>query len=433
MGIARAFINYDIKRRILQDYFGFSVCTIMNINDWDEKILKRHKTDGTEKYIDIAKQYEQEFHDDVMGRLGVLEATYVTRATDWMDQIIAVIQVTVDQGFAYESEGSVLLDSLIRGCALWVPSNTGEPEWPSPWGSGRPMWDLAFITSTGAASVLQKFTGRTKADFYSGDFLAQPTPQGKRWAKCWIKSGAVNGWPGSLRKALGTFTARQLRLLCLLHKYDKRLRNDDDLMCGVLETEKLFMDFFQTIKRKQTEYEQKQGTDNHYAKWKPATFQLHQFLQESKDKVDAALRNDFDAATAMIILVKLIRATDDYLSESESVPRSVAVEVALYLTNILQIFGVSLPESSGISIDGAMNTYASGGVDDESSPLKEALPPILDVVAEFMTVAVNDNNDGKDLTKIIFDLPDKLLKVGVKLEAESDGKLPLRYVWKLVY
>jgi cysteinyl-tRNA synthetase len=427
MGNARTFINYDIKRRILQDYFGYSVRTILNINDWDEKIVERRKTEGAATYLDIAHKYEKEFHEDVMCCLGLLEPTHVTRVTDWMEQIIAGIQVVVDQGFAYESKGSVFLDP--RDCALWIPSKTGEPEWKSPWGLGRPQWNLPFIASTGAAAVIQKFEGTKQSQFFSGDFLSQPSQQDKRWAKCWIKSGAINGWTGSLRDALEIYTARQLRLLCLLHKYDKRLEKDGKLMRDVLETEQLLINFFKTIKAKEPEYQEEQATGG---KWKPAAFRLRLLLQESKEGVNVALCDDLDASAAMKILVDLIKATDDYLSQSESVAVTVPVNVARYVTNILQMFGLVSTESKDIGISGAMTDASDSGVDDdELSLLEEALTPVLDVVAEFMNVVANDR-DGNDMKDTIFDLPDKLLKVGVKLKDESGGEEPFRYVWKLV-
>lgn len=41
IGHARAYLSFDILRRVLQDYFGYDIQYIMNITDIDDKIIKR--------------------------------------------------------------------------------------------------------------------------------------------------------------------------------------------------------------------------------------------------------------------------------------------------------------------------------------------------------------------------------------------------------
>ena len=41
MGHARNYVTFDIVRRILQDYFGYSILYVMNVTDVDDKIIRR--------------------------------------------------------------------------------------------------------------------------------------------------------------------------------------------------------------------------------------------------------------------------------------------------------------------------------------------------------------------------------------------------------
>lgn len=42
MGHARAYLSFDILRRVMQHYFGYDVHYVMNITDIDDKIIKRY-------------------------------------------------------------------------------------------------------------------------------------------------------------------------------------------------------------------------------------------------------------------------------------------------------------------------------------------------------------------------------------------------------
>jgi cysteinyl-tRNA synthetase len=474
---ARNCISLDIIRRILQDYFGYFICSIMTVNDWDDKIMKQSKEVVGTEYTTVSQKYEKAFLED-MDRLGVLQPTIVTRVTDCMEQITEGIHEIVDQGLAYERHGSVFFDmhayesqpkahwlltpELVRKAALnaenetantndevppkrsrrdfalWRPSETGEPEFTSSWGLGRPTWHVTFNASAGVV-LLQKLVGTKQAVLYSGDLHDAQS------AKHWIQSADLNGWSYSVRGALEHFvehyTPRHLRLLCLLHKYSTPIECNEVFMRPVLTTEKLLRDFFRTIQEKQKEQGLATASPHKHPniKWDFAASQLQVLLQESSDQVDAALKDDFDTPTVMKILVSLVKATADYLSKGNSVVMSVPLSVARFVTRILQVFGVADSNTSNdIGFDGSIVEYKYGqcGLTRE-----EALTPVLDVVAEFMTRAANDQKSGCDLSKPIFNFPDHLSKVGVKLEEWREPFAPdqgdydefeYRYVWKLV-
>ena len=43
MGHARNYVTFDIVRRVLEDYFGYSILYVMNVTDVDDKIIRRAK------------------------------------------------------------------------------------------------------------------------------------------------------------------------------------------------------------------------------------------------------------------------------------------------------------------------------------------------------------------------------------------------------
>ena len=107
-----------------------------------------------------------------MDALGALRPTHEPRATEFIPQMIAMIETLIARGHAYVAEGHVLfavasfpaygrfanrsLDEMQAGArvevapykrdpmdfVLWKPSSSAEPGWPSPWGHGRPGWHI---------------------------------------------------------------------------------------------------------------------------------------------------------------------------------------------------------------------------------------------------------------------------------------------------
>ena len=107
-----------------------------------------------------------------MRALGIAPADVEPRATEHIAEVIEVVQRLVDRGLAYPAEGDVYYavgsfagygqlsgqstDDLKAGArieigehkrspldfALWKGAKPGEPQWPSPWGPGRPGWHI---------------------------------------------------------------------------------------------------------------------------------------------------------------------------------------------------------------------------------------------------------------------------------------------------
>ena len=166
IGHARAMISFDIIARHLR-FSGFDLNYVRNITDVDDKIIKRAaENDETPESLTL-RMIEAQTQDEL--KLGNKLPDREPKATEFMQEIIDMISVLVDKGFAYQgSTGDVYfrtekheaygklnnrkLEDMLAGAridvesakenpadfVLWKSAKEGEVHWQSPWGIGRP-------------------------------------------------------------------------------------------------------------------------------------------------------------------------------------------------------------------------------------------------------------------------------------------------------
>ncbi|HXX09003.1 MAG TPA: cysteine--tRNA ligase [Pseudolabrys sp.] len=174
IGNARPVIVFDVLFRLLRHIYGENhVIYVRNVTDVDDKINTRAAERGI-PIRDLTEETYKYFKEDVAA-LGCLPPTIEPRATEYIDEMKALIERLVKSGHAYVAEDNVLfhvpsmkdygqlskrpLDEMIAGARvevapykkdpqdfiLWKPSKPGEPAWPSPAGikaQGRPGWHI---------------------------------------------------------------------------------------------------------------------------------------------------------------------------------------------------------------------------------------------------------------------------------------------------
>ena len=104
IGHARSAIVFDV----LVKYFrarGTDVTFVKNFTDVDDKIIKRANELGKDP-ADLAQEYIDSFYED-MDALAVMRPDKEPRATEYIDDMIGMIQTLIDKGFAYEVDGDV--------------------------------------------------------------------------------------------------------------------------------------------------------------------------------------------------------------------------------------------------------------------------------------------------------------------------------------
>ena len=170
LGHARMLIVFDVVRRHLVAS-GYDVTFVRNITDIDDKIIQRARENG-EPMRALTDRFIRAYHEDCAA-LGVQRADEEPRATEFVAQIVEMVQTLVDKGYAYVAgNGDVYytvakfapygrlsgkrLADLRAGArievdeakrdpldfVLWKAAKPGEPAWDSPWGPGRPGWHI---------------------------------------------------------------------------------------------------------------------------------------------------------------------------------------------------------------------------------------------------------------------------------------------------
>lgn len=169
IGNARCYIAFDAIYRYLK-YKGFEVIYVRNITDIDDKIINRAKEEEVSPQ-EITEKYTLAFFDD-MEKLGVETPQFQPKATELVKEMIEMVKVLIDKGYAYEVDGDVFfsvtkfndygklsgrtLEEMRAGervavdlrkqhpmdFALWKSAKPDEPSWQSPWGMGRPGWHI---------------------------------------------------------------------------------------------------------------------------------------------------------------------------------------------------------------------------------------------------------------------------------------------------
>ena len=163
LGNARAAVVYDVLFRLLRHVYGEDRVTyVRNLTDIDDKIIARAQETGR-SVESITEETIRWYHED-MDALGCLRPTdmslsngrgmqmYEPRATEYLPQMIAMIEALIARGHAYEAEGHVLfsvasyeaygrlsgrsVEDMIAGARVTWPPTSATP-WTSCSGSPR--------------------------------------------------------------------------------------------------------------------------------------------------------------------------------------------------------------------------------------------------------------------------------------------------------
>ncbi|NJD91955.1 MAG: cysteine--tRNA ligase [Geobacter sp.] len=250
IGHARANVAFDVVYRYLQ-HAGYEVTYVRNYTDIDDKIINRANKEGVEFSV-ISERYIKSFDED-MARLNLALPTHQPKATEYVGEIIALVQKLIAKGAAYPVDGDVYfsvekyepylklsgrnLDDMQAGArvdvderkqnpmdfALWKGAKPGEPFWESPWGKGRPGWHIE------CSAMSMKLLGETFDIHGGGKDLVFPhheneiaqseAASGKPFVRYWMHNGFVNINAEKMSKSLGNFfTIREI-----LERYDSEV------------------------------------------------------------------------------------------------------------------------------------------------------------------------------------------------------------------
>ncbi len=108
IGNYRAYIFTDILKRYLS-YSNYNVNHVMNITDVDDKII-RDSQNQNKTLKEFTEFYTVEFFKD-LNSLNILQAATYTKATDYIDQMVKIIEILLEKGYAYKApDNSIYFD-----------------------------------------------------------------------------------------------------------------------------------------------------------------------------------------------------------------------------------------------------------------------------------------------------------------------------------
>ena len=237
IGHARMILVFDMIVRYLR-FRGYEVNYVRNITDIDDKIINRSQENG-EPFNELTGRFIQAMNEDFEA-LNVLVPDSEPRATDHIEQIVAMISRLLDNGYAYRAEnGDIFYDvsafedygklsgknveELRAGIrvdvqeektdpvdfVLWKAEKPGEPAWDSPWGRGRPGWHIE-------CSAMSTHCLGDDFDIHGGgqdlrfphheNEIAQSRGAGSStFVNTWIHNGFVRVDDEKMSKSLGNF------------------------------------------------------------------------------------------------------------------------------------------------------------------------------------------------------------------------------------
>ncbi|MFC6645779.1 cysteine--tRNA ligase [Granulicella cerasi] len=171
IGNFRTFLHVDVLRRVAR-LNGLALKHVMNITDVDDKIIRNAGIAG-KPINEYSAKFEKAFFED-MDALGVERPEQVARATESIDDMVALIEKLASEDIAYKGpdgswyfriakfpdygklskkdfegiEDGARVDvdeydkDAARDFALWKAVKPGETSWQTPLGEGRPGWHI---------------------------------------------------------------------------------------------------------------------------------------------------------------------------------------------------------------------------------------------------------------------------------------------------
>lgn len=372
LGHARAYVSFDVIRRVLEDYFGYDVVYAMNITDIDDKIIGRalEQSQGDVSYAcsRITTKFEREFFED-MDRLSVKRPTFVTRVTDYVSKIVDFVEVLEKKGFAYEANGSVYFDlrkykeqwksPVFVDCravnetetetekrnrtdfVLWKKAKENEPRYESKWGPGRPGWHIEC--SAMATDVLGDL------DIHSGGVdLAFPHHENEiaqsqaflgtgQWTNYFLHSGHLHIEGRKMSKSLKNFVTirealekagpRELRMLFLLHNWGSDSEFSEESLEYARKVEQKVVNFISFC----------ESSAEAPVVLSPGDREAMEFLEKTKTDVHAALCNNVDTQKTVLLLLNLI---SQLYKTTDRIGDAVLRAAGAYVRRISEVFGL---------------------------------------------------------------------------------------------
>ncbi|HCX88711.1 MAG TPA: cysteine--tRNA ligase [Gammaproteobacteria bacterium] len=437
LGHARVLVVFDMVVRVLRAW-GHKVEYVRNITDIDDKIIAR-AAELSEPFEDLTERFIGAMHEDER-ILNVAPPDKEPRATGHINEIISMTCKLEEQGLAYQgNNGDVYfrvrqfenyghlsgrsLDEMKAGArvdkdeskddpldfVLWKHAKPGEPQWPSPWGDGRPGWHIecSAMSTRCLGDHFDIHGGGMDLRFphHENEIAQTEGATAKKFVNIWMHNGFVQIDEEKMSKSLGNFftirdivskdvnqvrAGEAIRFLILLSHYRSPLNFSDAVLDQAqIGLERLYSALF------------KVAEDGSQPQLESVP-EVHDYAQE----FDAALEDDFNTPSAIAVLFDIVKGINRALETGRSA-------TAYALSEQLKILGGRL----GLLYQDPGVMLGAGGAFAESSNTGEDEG---NQVIEALIQSRNQARQEKDFEKSD-DIRAKLEALRVILEDRPDG------------
>jgi cysteinyl-tRNA synthetase len=361
IGHMRMLVAFDVVQRWLR-HSGHALTYVRNITDIDDKIIRRAAERG-ESIEALTARFIQAMDEDAAA-LGVAKPDQEPRATQFVPEIVTLIEKLIARGHAYAApNGDVMyavasfdgygqlsgkrLEDLRAGArvevneakrdpldfVLWKHSKTGEPAWPSPWGAGRPGWHIE-CSAMSMALLGEHFDLHgggmdLKFPHHENEIAQSCGASSSPFVNCWMHNGFVNVDSEKMSKSLGNFfTLREvlphlrhpevLRYFLVASHYRgpinytlENLIQADATLCGLYNALRGVP-------------ESEPGPD----------------AQQWREEFRAAMDDDFNTPKALAVLAGLARAINEAKAGSSATCLLRAAELAAVFRELAALLGI---------------------------------------------------------------------------------------------
>jgi cysteinyl-tRNA synthetase len=235
VGNARPYIVFSLLKRFL-DHEGYDTSLVVNVTDVNDKIYDAARERGIPS-AELAREMTDAYTEDTE-RLGLGRPDAEPKATETIEQIIALIEDLVDSGHAYERGGDVYfrvstfdgygrlsnrpLEEMQQGegddaaelkeapqdFALWKARKEGEDTWwESAWGEGRPGWHIecSAMAEAELGVPFEIHGGGSDLVFphHENEIAQTEAARGRPLSRVWMHNGMVEMGEEKMAKSVG--------------------------------------------------------------------------------------------------------------------------------------------------------------------------------------------------------------------------------------
>src|ERR1700732_1612305 len=336
IGNFRTFVFQDVLRRFLQSR-KYHVLQVMNLTDVDDRIIHKAAAAGI-SIREYTEKYVQAFLED-MDALHLEAPEELVRATDHIEDMVALIERLQKKGLTYNSEGSIYYSIAkfphygrlskidlagmktgvrvdvdqyekenARDFALWKAPKPGEHFWETRIGPGRPGWHIecSAMAMKYLGDTLDIHTGGVDLEFphHENEIAQSEAATGHPFVRLWLHAEHLIIDGEKMAKSKGNFyTLRDLfvknqkpstiRFLLLSVPYRRQLNFTADSLKQAESSVARLRNFVSRLK-----------VEKFAAGWSAGA---HKRAEQAETEFDAGLADDLNTARALAAVFDLVR------------------------------------------------------------------------------------------------------------------------------